>query len=293
MNFEHYLKDIGLSQSTINEQVKNMERFITWTKENNYSEISSLRYTDLLGYVQHMKGRELSIQTQNIRIDSIRKYFEHLKEEGIVESNPARRLHIKGKIKTVIQNPLTYTELEQLYHIYSKPKEQYRIERDRRAHQRNTIILGLMIWQGIHSGELKKIETTHVKLDEGIIYIPGSRRSNGRELKLEARQIITLHQYIEQQFKKSPPRGDLEGHLFPINANNTITHIVNELQGVNPIIKNAQHIRASVILHWLRMYDKRTVQYMMGHKWISSTEHYEVQELEGLTDLLTKHHPFS
>ncbi|HET6244522.1 MAG TPA: hypothetical protein VFF35_08400 [Bacteroidia bacterium] len=41
------------------------------------------------------------------------------------------------------------------------------------------------------------------------------------------------------------------------------------------------------------MYDKRQVQYMAGHKWISSTENYEVQELTGLTDLLTKHHPFS
>jgi site-specific recombinase XerD len=34
------------------------------------------------------------------------------------------------------------------------------------------------------------------------------------------------------------------------------------------------------------------VQYMAGHKYIGSTEMYEVQEMESLTDALSKHHPF-
>lgn len=38
---------------------------------------------------------------------------------------------------------------------------------------------------------------------------------------------------------------------------------------------------------------QRQVQYMAGHKWIGSTEHYQVQELDGLIDMLGKHHPFS
>jgi IS1 family transposase len=52
------------------------------------------------------------------------------------------------------------------------------------------------------------------------------------------------------------------------------------------------HIRVSVILNWLRQHNKRQVQYMAGHKYIHSTEMYEVQELESLTDALTKYHPF-
>jgi integrase/recombinase XerD len=233
-----------------------------------------------------MKNKSLSVQTLNIRINSLRKYFEHLKEEGIIEINPARRLYIKGKIKKVIVNPLSYIELEQLYHEYAKPKEHYREEKHRKAHERNSIILGLMIWQAVHSGELNKIEINHVKLNEGIIYLPATRRSKSRELKLESKQIILLHQYItELKFTSEK--------LFECHPSNTIQYLTNELKGINPVIRNAQHIRASVILHWMKMYDKRQVQYMAGHKWISSTEHYEVQELTGLTDLLTKHHPFS
>jgi len=222
----------------------------------------------------------------NIRINSIRKYFEHLIEEGQIENNPVRRLRIKGAIQKIIVSPLTYTELESLYQEYVKPKDRYREEKHKLAHQRDGIILGLMIWQGIHSGELRKIETGHVNLDEGIIYIPSTRRSNGRELKLDSRQIVALHGYLTQASFKGEK-------LFDIHPANTVQSLVGSLKGINPIIKNAGHIRASVILHWIKMYNKRQVQYMIGHKHISSTEKYEVQELETLTDQLMKHHPFS
>ena len=90
----------------------------------------------------------------------------------------------------------------------------------------------------------------------------------------------------------SPPSGELEGALLPGNLHNLVSLLTEELKGINPQIKNALHIRASVILHWLRLHNKRQVQYMAGHKYINSTEMYKVQELGTLTDALSKHHPF-
>jgi integrase/recombinase XerD len=46
-------------------------------------------------------------------------------------------------------------------------------------------------------------------------------------------------------------------------------------------------------MHWLKFHGKRQTQYMIGHKWISSTEYYELQDLEALTNLLDKHHPLA
>jgi site-specific recombinase XerD len=73
---------------------------------------------------------------------------------------------------------------------------------------------------------------------------------------------------------------------------NVILLLVEQLKGLNPQIRNAQHVRASVILHWLKQHNKRQVQYMAGHKHIDSTERYAVQQTKKLTDLLAKHHPF-
>jgi len=163
-------------------------------------------------------------------------------------------------------------------------------EKSNLAHQRNIIITGLLIWQGLHSGELEKLEVGHIDLNEGIIYIPSTARSNSRELKLSTQQILTLHSYIHGGTRdKLKPKAD---ELLPGNLHNTISLLSEELKGINPTIKNALHIRASVILHWLRQHNKRQVQYMAGHKYIDSTEKYQVQELETLTQQLTKHHPF-
>ena len=47
-----------------------------------------------------------------------------------------------------------------------------------------------------------------------------------------------------------------------------------------------------MILHWLTQQKEREVQYMAGHKYISSTERYVRQEMGSLTDQLAKYHPF-
>ncbi|NOQ75453.1 MAG: hypothetical protein GQ574_25815 [Crocinitomix sp.] len=81
-------------------------------------------------------------------------------------------------------------------------------------------------------------------------------------------------------------------NLLTGNLNNQVSDLFQELKGLNQKVQNGLHIRASVILHWLLLHGKRQVQYMIGHKWISSTEHYQLQNLEELTDLLETHHPF-
>ena len=291
--FKEYLQKKRFRESTINAHCLNAGYFLRWIENNGLHEAENMQYTDLLNYVQYEQKRNKDVSTINLRISSISKYFEFLKEEGLVDRNPARTLRIKGKAKTVIQNPLKYDELQNLYNGYksiTKEVPNHIKEKSELAKQRNIIIVGLLIWQGLHSGELEKLEVTHVNLNEGIIYIPSTARSNSRELKLSTQQILTLHSYIHGGTRdKLKPKAE---ELLPGNLHNTVSLLSEELKGINPQIKNAQHIRASVILYWLRQHNKRQVQYMAGHKYINSTEAYEVQELETLTDQLTKHHPF-
>jgi site-specific recombinase XerD len=303
--FKTYLYEHRLRDSTVNGHVQNVGYFLQWIEANGLHEAENVSYNDLLNYVQYEQQRSKDVATINLRISSISKYFEFLKTEGTINRNPARTLRIKGKAKTIIQNPLKYDELLQLYNSYKtieKIVPAHIQEKSNLAHQRNIIIVGLLIWQGLHSGELEKLEVNHINLNDGTIYIPSTARSNNRTLKLSTQQILTLHSYIHggtrdkllKGSKVLPPTGgeDLGGALLPGNLHNIVNLLTEELKGINPQIKNALHIRASVILHWLRQHNKRQVQYMAGHKYINSTEAYEVQELESLTDALSKHHPF-
>ena len=289
--FRNYLQQKRFRESTINAHCLNAGYFLRWVEANGLHEPENLQYNDLLNYVQYEQQRNKDVSTINLRISSISKYFEFLKTEGTVNRNPARTLRIKGKAKTVIQNPLKYDELLNLYNSYKElQKQSLHQSKTDLAHQRNIIIVGLLIWQGLHSGELEKLEVNHINLNDGIIYIPSTARSNSRELKLSTQQILTLHTYIHGGTRdKLKPK---EEKLFAGNLHNTVGLLTEELKGINPQIKNALYIRASVILYWLRQYNKRQVQYMAGHKYITSTEMYEVQEMETLTTQLTKHHPF-
>jgi site-specific recombinase XerD len=291
--FKIYLQQRRFMQSTINGHLLNVGYFIKWVEENGLHEVENISYTDLLNYVNYEQEQNKDVSTINLRISSISKYFEFLKEENLVARNPAITLRIKGKAKTIIQNPLKYDELLNLYNGYKsieKVVPNHIKEKSELAHQRNIIITGLLIWQGLHSGELEKLEVNHINLNDGIIYIPSTARSNSRELKLSSQQIITLYTYIHGGLRDKFKVNDEK--LFAGNLHNTLQLLIEELKGINLQIKNAQHIRASVILYWLRQHNKRQVQYMAGHKYIHSTEAYEVQELETLTNQLTKHHPF-
>ncbi|MGI6304827.1 MAG: hypothetical protein ACOXZQ_02995 [Bacteroidales bacterium] len=53
---------------------------------------------------------------------------------------------------------------------------------------------------------------------------------------------------------------------------NSLMYLVRALRQINTKVRSCRHIRQSVITLWFKRYDLRTVQYMAGHKRISSTE---------------------
>lgn len=53
-----------------------------------------------------------------------------------------------------------------------------------------------------------------------------------------------------------------------------------------------EHLRASVITHWVQVYDLRKAQYLAGHRHVSSTEAYKQQVLDELQADVKKFHPF-
>lgn len=286
--FYQYLKDKGQNERTATEHVKNIERFYKWSEQSGRTSIDGMTYTELLEYVQYLKEKNVQAQTINIRLNGIRHYYEFLKTEGVCDTNPAKRLHIKGAIKRVVVNPLTYSELEKLYHDYAAYADKKNVfsHVHRRSIEKNKVMLSLMIWQGLHSGELKKLRVEHIKLTRGVLDTPGAARSNGRTLSLVPVQMLLLNNYLHSLPKEQQT-------LFVGDVSQQVFCLMKELTGINPQVKNVAHIRASVVLHWMKVYDKRQVQYMAGHKHISSTEKYELQQLDTLTDQLQRYHPFA
>ncbi len=285
MSFEEYLKQNKLRASTIKNHLEDIQRFKKWSEKENIN-YRNTNYNELLKYIQAAQNRGVGKSSINIHLNSINKYFDYLIKEEVRKDNPAKELRLKNNHKKVFQHLLTQEELETIYTNYiNRPQWKSKGEISKQAQKRNVVILGLMIYQGVQTNELKKIEKLHLNLLQGLIYIPSTGRSNNRILKLNARQIIPMQNYLSEQQKE-------QEKLFNCTRiSDTISALNKTLKQLNDKVKNTKQIRVSVIMNWLKHYNIRQVQYMIGHKHISSTEKYKQEDLQDLETALKLFHP--
>ena len=211
----------------------------------------------------------------------------------IRDRNIIKELHIKGVKKTIINNFLEFEELEDLYysHPINKGKEI--------ARKRNKIIIGLLVYQGLNTRDLQLLEVENVQLYKGKITIPGTRKSNTREIELKPWQLMEFMEYINEVRPKilRETSKATEQLLLPIGRSyklhNTIGKLAKELKEINNSFTDVKQIRTSVIISWLKVHGLRRTQYLAGHKHISSTERYLQDDLESLHETVNNFHPFS
>jgi len=285
MNFTSYLQQKRYSDATVNHYTDYIEKFLTWLTAESI-DAAAFTYSDLLSFMQHTGKNGMTKRTLHNILCVVRHYCNYLIHEGKRTDNPAAGVFIKGLIRKLPANLLSIEELEELYKQYSI---QLNVDRSKK------IMLGLMIYQGLAVGELARIERRDIKLKEGKIKIKGTGRTNERMLDLHAGQVIELQQYLDKNKWK-------EGALFTEgrkkevserNIDNRIKHMFDQLKQLNPKVINAKQIRSSVITHWLRKNNLRQVQYMAGHKFVSSTQRYQLNNLDDLTNELGHHHPMA
>lgn len=273
--------------NTIRSQLGVIHRFIQWCASENIN-AGQCTYTELIAYITYLSGKGLAKRTINLIITAIKNWFNYLIESGLREENPAAELRIKNQGHKAAPDVIKYEDLENLYKLYAAGGI---------IGKRNKSILGLIIYQGLSVRELQALELNDLKLEQGQIYVPGVGRSNDRILKLEAHQIVQLQNYVLHirpviiaMSAKETDKLFITTGLSPI-LSNTLSKLMNQLKQIHPSVKNPQQLRASIIAHWYKLHNARQVQYMAGHRYVSSTERYRTDKLESLQEQLEKMHP--
>lgn len=313
--FKEWLIIQGKSSQNLGTFVYTAARFLKWSDQQGI-EPENTGYNDILAYIQYQKNKGCKQKTQQLTVIMLKHFFNFLISEEAMEENPAGIILIRGVKSKILYDTLTPQELESLYQRFNAEKSsnengeaappQYKNELERK---RNKILLGLLIYQGLKAGELARMELQDLRLREGKIVIAGSRKSEERTMKLEAHQVYDLLDYINTTRKeilqlwevKAPdgnpaPAAGQTSKVFtntcrPQNFNRIMQQLAKSLREINPKIKDVKHIRASVITNWLKVYNLRKVQYMAGHRYVSSTESYQQNNIEELQDDIRKYHP--
>jgi integrase/recombinase XerD len=280
MTFTEYLQNKRLSVATVHQYSRQVERFLAWLSQENIN-AEAFTYTDLLEFMRYCASSGVTKRTVHSTLCIVRHYCNYLICENKRGDNPAAGVFIKGLVRKLPTNLLTIEELEELYRAYHVQLNVGSLKK---------IMLGLMIYQGLRVGEILRLQVQHIKLKEGRILIKSTSRTEERLLLLHASQVTELQQYLTTHKL-------YEGVLFsgeaatPRSLDNGVQYMFMQLKKLNEKVINAKQIRSSVITHWLRTHSLRQVQYMAGHRYVSSTERYQAGNLEDLKNELHQHHP--
>jgi len=299
--FKDYLQALGNGENTTAQKQNYTGCFLKWLELENLDE-QQVRYNDLLNFIDYCKLEHISKKQINGILRSLRNYYDYLKQTRPNLINPAANLYLKGTRHKLPSNIIAFNELESIYQTYP-------IRNNRQ--KRNKVMLGLLIYQGLTTEELQQLKQEYLKLKKGKILILGNPRRNSRTLDLKPFQILELYEYVnevkpsilngigESKPSRKPSRINqdrIKEQLFisingSENIKNSLLHLFKEIQKNNPELKNAKQIRSSVIVNWLKLFNLRQVQYFAGHKYVSSTERYQMNNLENLQSKLDKYHP--
>jgi len=287
MSFNHYLKKLEQSTKSIASCETAVNLFLNWMKKQSI-EPAQGSYADVLAYMKYCQKNGATQRTIQNYLNMIKHFYSYLIDQKQIEVNPVTGIKVQG------------VKRKSLYHIF-KPEELHAIYNNYQDEslkgKRNKIMLSLLVYQGVKTEELIKLEVRDVKFKEGKIEIPGGLRSEGRILKLESHQVLEFYDYVNSIRKEIlSTSGQQTDKLFvSIEGGESLDSCMHRLmfwvRRKNKLVINAKQLRASVIVKWLKVYNLRQVQYLAGHRYISATESYQQNEMEGLTEEVNQFHP--
>ncbi len=308
--FTSYLEGKDFAVKTITNNIKYVEQFFARVKKEDVQ----VTKPDILKFLEYLKNtRNIHNAYRRHYLDALNHYFTFLYQSGQVAKNPCLLLKIRGIKRKTLYKTYTSEELDLLFDNYYQsfvrgydnshiPKNMR--ERTALSNGRNALLLSILVYQGATTGEIERIESDDIDLIKATLRIQGTRHSNERVLPLKATQIGLFMLYMQDirpqliEYQK-----DESNKLFlsllngmkkksDDSLNNIITLLAKQVKTVDSQFQNFKQVRASVITNWIKTSGLRKAQYMAGHRYISSTESYLSNNLDGLTNDINNLHPF-
>jgi len=286
--YKDYLEKNAYSNKSIPTYQKAKERFKQWCKKYGTT-AKEIDYKTFLQYIQHLKTTQIKPRTLKNYINNLKIYFNYLVEINQRFENIIENINIKGVKTTVKQQTFTSDELENFYFEYKE------IYNKTLSEKRNKIIIGLLIYQGLTTRNIEDLKVENIQLYKGKIDILGTKKSNGRTLELKPWQLMELMEYIDKIRPEFTYEKETDKLFITLGKSKSLQNIFRKinksLREINNKYVNVNQIRTSVIINWLAQHNLRKTQYFAGHRFISSTEKYQQDDLESLHETINLYHP--
>ena len=285
--YENYLTMVKrASANTVASYMRDIRQFACWLRETEDLDVVDATQLNIRQFLDHLEEEGRSAATKSRALASLKNFYSYVVTSGFLTETPVKEVKVDRGEKKLPQI-LTSREIELLL-AQPSPVDPKGI--------RDKAMLEVMYATGIRVSELIGLDVDHVNLELGVIKCAGSRKTRAIPLYPEALRALTVYLKDVRAGMVSHPG---EKALF-VN----VTGVRMSRQGFWKILKHYQDtariskeitphtLRHSFAVHLLENgADLGSVQELMGHSDISSTQMYTQMVDQKLKQVYAKCHP--
>ena len=289
-SFRTYLiLEKSLSTNSVEAYLNDIRKLAAYCEQRppslNPKEVS---YDALNEHLSALKESGVTPRTQARSISSIKSFFKYLLYDGAIGLNPANSLDAP-KIGRSLPSVLSIEEIEAMINA---------VDMNKQEGQRNKAILETLYSCGLRVSELVNLKLSQINFRTGYIKIEG-KGNKERIVPLGAKAKDEIRCYLKKDRDRMKKARGFEDILFLNKMGKSLSrvmifNIIKETAlraGLNKVVSphTFRHSFASHLVNGGA--DIRTVQDMLGHESILTTEIYTHLDNSYLRDTITNFHP--
>jgi len=285
--FLNYLRvDKGLSKNTLESYRRDVEKFAELVHERNL-QVNQIARSDVVDFLESLYRRGLDNRSVARHLATLRHFFRFAVLEGYITDDPA----------ITIESPKTVQSLPQFLSVEEVELLLQQPDRNDIVGIRDRAMIELMYSTGLRVSELCGIRLNDLKMDPGCLRCVG--KGDKERIVPVGRQALDA---VQEYLSASRPRllrDAVSPFLFLTSRGRAVNRITfwallsayGRKAGLRKSL-NPHMLRHSFATHLLdRGADLRSVQMMLGHSDISTTQIYTHVVEERLKQVYNAHHP--
>ncbi|UCZ55331.1 tyrosine recombinase XerC [Bacillus shivajii] len=288
-NFIQYLQiEKGASSLTVTHYEKDITDFTQFLEQQNIHSFATVSYVEIRIYLTSLHEKEYARKTVARKISSLRSLFDFLVREEFIESNPFKMVSV----------PKGETRLPSFFYEEEMMKLFEAINAEDALGKRNLAILELLYATGIRVSECVNLNISDYDKELGTLFVKGKGRKE-RYVPVGSFAMDALELYL-QKGRPELLKTNGDEHAVFLNyrggrlTDRSVRNILNKLvDEVSISSRMSPHvIRHTFATHMLNEgADLRTVQELLGHSHLSSTQIYTHVTKDRLRAVYRNSHP--
>lgn len=271
----------GLSKNTIKSYESDLKEFFAWCHKIHKKLPSKLTSSSINIYLGYLFNKNIKSSSVNRKLSTLKAFYIFLYKQKLILKIPTEDIETP-KIQKKLPSTLSENEVEKLL---KAPKDNNIIE------LRDKAMLEMLYATGMRISELVNLKEVNVDKNRQVVKVLG-KGSKERLIPFGDEALDSLQKYLHK-------RNSRNIYIFLNNRDNKLSR-VGFWQRVKIYLKRV-HLKSDITPHTLRHAfathllnrgaDLRSVQLLLGHSDLSTTQIYTHIAKQRLSEMHKKHHP--